>query len=967
MYSINEYRFPVILHIDLLYKELYLKRCPYEISRIIGEYIKTHMRFLMLCTAILLVAFTQVQAQGSIKGKITDSTTKKALGLATVTVFKAADTALITYRLSTPDGEFKVTGLPLNIACRAVISFSGFEVYRKEFTLTNDTPLDLGTVAMAPAATSLDEVMVIAERPPVSVRKDTIEFNAASFKTLPTALVEDMLKKLPGVQVDADGNITVNGKKVSRIMVDGKEFFGADPKMATRNLPANIIDKIQVTEDKDEKELNPDRAAGDIGQVINLKLKKAIKKGWFGKAYAGAGTDERYEAGAIVNLFKDTMQVSLLGFTNNLNRAGFGFNDIRSLGGFDRSGMNMMMMNSNGGINVNGINFGGMGEGINRTTGGGFNMNHVLKNGFTLNSQYFFGQSRNDIQELSNRQQFLKDTVLVTRTNRNEIATANNHRIAFGLRGKIDSLTRIEFKPSLVFTDQGSDRITRTTSTNNFDGLVNTGTNDQNIDGKDVTYSHSVMLFRTFRKKGRTLNITNSLNYGTIDNGQYNDALNTFYDNNAEYSTYLNQLRNRDQDNFTTTLNANYNEPLSKAWSLRLAYSGTYFNNKDLVSTFNRGAGGKYDQFNNNLSNGLDRISWRHNVATGLNWKYKAFTITGTANFLKLDIYNQFSKAARNVNQHNAYVLPGLSINWKELYFNYSANVTPPNINELQPVPDSTNPLFITNGNPDLKPAANHSINLNFFKHIIAKSLFISAYANGNFRNNAIIRSRVVQPNGVQITTPVNMDGIQDFYTNFNINKQHKLNKNFQFSYGGGYNINFNRNFLLVNGLKSYVKTFDIGPNASGSINWRDKIEWNFNYYMGFNRTTYENPNFQDLKVDRRSLRTEMVIRWPKHIVWESSLNYTQNSQTAPGVQKNVALLNAAVTLVFLKDDKGQLKFSAFDLLNENISVYRNTTENLIIDRQVNILQQYFMATFTYNIRSFKGGKVGGSERFFRF
>jgi hypothetical protein len=925
------------------------------------------MRIVTLFLAMICLSATHVMAQGTVKGKVTDSTTKKALALATVTLFKAADTALITYRLSTPDGEFKVPGLPLNVNCRVVISFSGFEVYRKEFILTDNNPLDLGTIALAPAATSLDEVLVISERPPVTVRKDTIEFNAASFKTLPTALVEDMLKKLPGVQVDADGNITVNGKKVNRIMVDGKEFFGSDPKMATRNLPANIIDKIQVTEDKDEKDLNPDRSNGDIGQVINLKLKKAIKKGWFGKAYAGAGTDDRYEGGAILNLFKDTMQVSLLGFTNNLNRAGFGFNDIRSLGGFDRSGMNMMMMNSNGGINVNGISFGGMGEGINTSTGAGFNMNHVLKNGFTLNSQYFYGQTRNDIQELNNRQQFLSDTTLVTRSNRNEVLTGNNHRIAFGLKGKIDSLSRFEFKPSLVFSSQESDKVTNINSVNNFKGLVNTSDNTQEMDGRDATYSHTLTMFKNFRKKGRTLNIANSLNYGAVDNDQINEAINNFYDDVAEYTTYLNQLRNRDQNNFTTTLNASYNDPLNKAWSLRLGYSGTYFNNEDQVSTFNESLGGKYDLVNANLSNGLSRISWRNSLSAGLNWKRKAFNVTGMASLLKLDIYNTYSKAVNKINQHNTYVLPSITMNWKDLYVNYSSTATPPSINDLQPVPDSTNPLFIVNGNPDLKPATAHSINLNFFKNITAKTLFVSAYAYGNFRNNAITRSRIVQPNGVQITTPVNVDDVHDLYTNFHINKQHKLNKNFQFSYGGGYNINYNRNFLVVNGRKSYVKTFDIGPNATGSLNWKDKIEWNFNYYMGFNRTSYENTQFKDLEVDRRSLRTELVLRWPKHIVWESSLNYVHNPQTAPGVQKNIALWNAAMTLVFLKDDKGQLKFSAFDLLNENISVFRSTSENQIIDRQINILQQYFMATFTYNIRSFKGGKVGGSERFFRF
>lgn len=926
------------------------------------------MRIFTLGMVVFLFICMEGNAQGTIKGKIIDSAAKSPLGLATVTIFKAADTTLITYRLSTPDGEFKVTGLPLGLNCRAVISFSGYEVYRHEFTLLNDTHLDLGIIKMAPASKDLDEVLVVSERPPVTVRKDTIEFNAASFKTLPTALVEDMLKKLPGVQVDGDGNITVNGKKVNRIMVDGKEFFGSDPKMATRNLPANIIDKIQVAEDKDERELNPDRSNGDIGQVINLKLKKAIKQGWFGKAYAGGGTDKRYEGGAIVNLFRDTMQVSLLGFSNNINRAGFGLNDIRTLGGFERSGINNLSIYNGGGINVNGISFGGTGEGINQSTGSGFNMNHVLKNGVTLNTQYFYGQTKNDIAELNNRQQFLGDTILVTRSNRDEVLKTFTHRVGVGVKGKIDSLTRFEFRPSVVLSDQASKRFTGTTSNDNYKGLLNTGNNEQKTEANDLGYTHSFLLFKNFRKKGRTLNVTHSVNYGNNENNQVNEALNTFYGNGLATETSISQLRDRDQQNLTATLNTNFNEPLTKRWSVRLGYIVTYFNNNDVVATFNKGNGSsKYDIPNMALTNGLARESWRNSLSPGLNWKYKKWTVTGTANLLLLNIENNFSKTNEKVNQHYKYILPGITINWKEINFNYSANVTPPGIADIQPTPDNSNPLFIMQGNPALKPVTAHTLNLNYFKNITAKTLFVNVYMYGNFRDNAITRSRAVLPNGVQVATPVNVDGNQELYNFFNINKQRKFNKDFQISFGGGYNFNYNRNYLIVNNRKSYVTITDIGPRTSGSLNWKDMIEWNYSFYMGFNRAFYQSNAFTDLKTNRSDLNTELVIRWPKRIVWETSLNRRYNPVTAAGVQRSISLLNAGVTFLFLKDNKGQVKFSGFDLLNENVSVFRLANENLITDRQLTILQRYFIATFTYNLRTFKGGKVGGRERFFMF
>src|SRR5215212_3984822 len=307
------------------------------------------MRRIIFLVIVMLFGCTALFAQGTIRGKLIDTASKSPLALATVTVFKASDTVLITYRLSNPEGEFKVPGIPLNVGCRVIISYSGYDAYRKEFTLTNDTPLDLGTIGLGGSSKTLDEVLVIAERPPVTVKKDTIEFNASSFKTLPTSLVEDLLKKLPGVQIDADGSISANGRKVNRILVDGKSFFGDDPKMATRNLPANVIDKVQVTEDKDEANRNTNGDLTNVGQVINLTLKKGVKKGWFGKMYAGAGTKERYEIGGIANIYRDTMQLSLLAFSNNLNRSGFSFKEIQDLGGFGRSGYNSVMISSRSG------------------------------------------------------------------------------------------------------------------------------------------------------------------------------------------------------------------------------------------------------------------------------------------------------------------------------------------------------------------------------------------------------------------------------------------------------------------------------------------------------------------------------------------------------------------------------------------------------------------------------------------
>src|SRR6478752_660843 len=409
------------------------------------------MKQLSVFLISILTVLTASAQTGSISGKLQDSASRKALAFATITVFKAKDTSIITYRLSNPEGDFKVGGLPLDLPLRAIITFSGYQAYRKEFMLTAaNSNISFDSVKLSTTSQMLDEVIVIAERPPVSMKHDPIEFNATAFKTLPNALVEDLLKKLPGVQVDADGNIMVNGKPVNRILVDGKTFFGEDPKMASRNLPANIIDKIQVVDDKEQLLRNGDDNLNNVGKVVNITLKKGVKKGWFGKVYAGGGTDQRYEGGAIANIFRDTLQVSLLGYANNLNKPGFGYTDLLQTAGLERSTSNLnsrstsVWTNGSGsGISINGINFGGVQNygGIATSKGLGFNLNHAPNAKQSLFAQYFYGNILIDRLNQTNTQQYNGDTVVSNTSTLTGGVVTHAHNIGIGGKFKPDSVT----------------------------------------------------------------------------------------------------------------------------------------------------------------------------------------------------------------------------------------------------------------------------------------------------------------------------------------------------------------------------------------------------------------------------------------------------------------------------------------------------------------------------------------------
>lgn len=930
------------------------------------------MKKIILSAAFVLICFQLLLAQGSIKGKLTDTTGKNVLSFATVTVFKANDTTLVTYRLSNPEGEFKVPGLPLNVPLRAVISYSGYDAFRKDFTLNNETPIDFGAIKMLPSSKSLEEVLVVAERPPVMVKKDTIEFNASSFKTLPTALVEDLLKKMPGIEIDADGNITANGKKVNRILVDGKAFFGDDPKMATRNLPANVIDKVQVTQDKDEANRNIDGDLTNIGQVINLTLKKGVKKGWFGKLYGGGGTEDRYEVGGIANIYRDTLQLSVLAFSNNVNKSGFSFKEVQDLGGFGRSGFNsVMVMSRNGqtGFAVNGISFGGLDAGVSRSTGAGFNLNHAPNKRNSLFLQYFFGNTNNLIQQLNNTQQFINDTTINTRTNTNNNREVYTHNVSAGANLKPDTLTDINFRLAYSYATTAENIAATVNATSNKNGLLSTGNGNQNNNVFTNTYSHNLFLTRRFHaKKGRVLNFSNYVNYNGSLRRYITESVNNYYV--PVYSEEIfDQLRRQNIPTLSVNTNLSFAEPLSKKLTFRFNNSHAYLQDQQDINIYYKNpADYKYELLDYQQSSGFTRKQNRYTSYLGLTYKLKKVTFSAGMSGLWQNIHNEYQKISTPINFNLFNVLPSASFQYKQLSASYSMNVNAPSINYLIPVPDSTNPFYIHYGNPYLRPSTQHNIyisNFNFFQGTGASYNF---YANANIINNDVVLSRTVAANGVQSDIPVNANGSINFYMGAGFGKEYKNKQNFIFSFRFSPNINYNRRKLIVNGNQSIAQTFGWGPGFNLGLNWNDKVEFRPTYSPSFNQTTYSDPAFTNIKAITHYMEGELVVRLPKKLVWESNIAYRYTNQVAPGLPKTMVLWNAAVTLLMFKGDVGLLKLSVYDILNRNNGYYRTTSQNQIIDQQTNVLKRFGELSFTYNIRNMGAPKkIGGRDRLFMF
>ncbi|MDB5209501.1 MAG: TonB-dependent receptor [Sediminibacterium sp.] len=930
------------------------------------------MRRLITAAACLCIVFAKAQS-GNISGKITDSSGKKNLALTTITIFNAKDTSIITYRLSNELGEFKIPGLPFNIPLRLMATYSGYEAFRKDFVVTATEPaVNFGTIKMTGTSKQLDEVIVFSERPPVVIKRDTIEFNASAFKTLPNALLEDLLKKLPGVYVDEDGNIKVNGQIVNRLLVDGKSFFGDNPLMATRNLPSNLIDKVQVVDDKDQMALNNDGDMSKIGKVINITLKKGIKKAVFGRLFAGGGTEDRYDVGGILNMFRDTFQVSVLGFANNVNRSSFSFKDITQMGGFSRSGWGNINGSGNGsgqqGVALDGFSFGGTGNGLNTASGAGFNINHSPTKNLNFFLNYLFGKTHNDLEQVSNTQRFFGDTIINSHTTTTSGANAHTQNIGIGGSWRPDSLTNTTFRFTYAYVGNNAETPSAIIINNNKLGALSNGNGTLYTNGRRDAYTHYITFTHRFLKKGRNLSVYNSFSHAANPVSNLTESINSFL-TPVSSNIIFQQLRSTDAPTTNTSLTANYSDQLSPTVTFRFNENLQYTKNvQDVLTYGKRISSNAYDSLNVSLSNNLDReeTKWSNNAALG--FKIKSVNLTVGATWLQQWINNGFKLAAQNNHFYYSNLLLNINVNWKKFSASFSQDIIAPGIGYLLPVPDNSNPFFITYGNPNLKPWQRNSLsfNGNIFQVKTNTNFYFSLQSS--LSDNAIIQSVSLNSNGVQTNRPVNVSGVLSNFLDIGFNRQFKNKQNVSLTVNIGPTFNLSRTPIIFNNEESRVTNLNLGAGAGVTLNWKDIVEFNPNYSIGSNKSYYTSKSFSDRDIMQQSFRGEFILRLPKKMVWETNMIYRKISEVSPGLPATSVYWNAAVTFLMFQQDKGQLRFGVYDILSSNTNVGCYFSGNAIIDTKVNVLSRYFLLTYTYNIRTFgnQSSKVGGQQSLFR-
>lgn len=663
-------------------------------------------RYFFILFLILLTMPAYAQKGVDITGTVIEEGTNEPIEQATVRLLSVKDSSMIGGAATSKGGSFTLKGIK-NGSYLLHVSFVGFDPLYQPLRITGKTnPVKLGKLALADGAIQLGEAVVLGKAPEVTVRNDTMEYNADSYKVTEGSMLEDLLKKMPGVEIDSDGKITVNGKEIKKVMVDGKEFFSDDPKVASKNLPSKMIDKVQVLDKLSDMAKMTGFDDGEEETVINLTVKPGMKKGWFGNAFAGYGSEDRYEGNFMVNRFINNDQFTLMGGINNTNN--MGFSDVAS-GMF--SGMR-------GGRGMGG----GGGRGITTSGNLGANFSKEFTPKMVVGGNLRYSHSKNDARSKSNRQNILPGDSSSYYNEQNRSNTRNNNVGAdFRMEWKPDTMTQIIFRPSFGYNSSNSNEYSSFNTLNGNLDTVNVGESKYLSEGNGYNINATLEFSRKLNSEGRVFSGT--LSGGVSDS--YNKGLNfsnTDYrmDNIAHKGNELVDQRFRyDNQGFNYRVRLSWVEPIGHNNFIQATYSISQNKQESLKNSYTREEGSEeYNVLDTAYSKSYRNNFIRQQASLSFKSIREKFDYT-----IGITVDPSHSKSENfvgdtvlsNLSRNVVNLAPMFRFNYKfdkrtNLRIDYRGRTSQPSMNQLQPVANISDPLNTTTGNPDLKPTYTNNI-----------------------------------------------------------------------------------------------------------------------------------------------------------------------------------------------------------------------------------------------------------------
>lgn len=901
--------------------------------------------FTILMIHISLMAFSQNNSV-DITGRVIENGSDIPIEQATVRLLNAKDSVMVRGVASTRDGSFVLKGVKrgnylLNI------SFIGYTTLYKPLEVSGRREvMNLGKLELSDGAIELAEALVTGKAAEISVRNDTVEYNADSYKVTEGAVLEELLKKMPGIEVDSDGKITHNGKEIKKVMVDGREFFSNDPKVASKNLPAKMIDKLQVLDKKSDMAKMTGFDDGEEETVINLTVKPGMKQGWFGNAFAGYGSEDRYESNAMINRFVNNDQITFMGGANNTNN--MGFSDLSST----------MFSGMRGGRSGRG----GAGSGITSSGNAGVNFSKEFNPKVTFGGNTRYSHLDNDARSKSTRENILPgDSSTFDNSEALSRSKSDNFGVDFRLEWKPDSMTQIIFRPNIDFSHSRDNSFSDEITIGHNGDTLNTNQYSNFSESNGYNMNAHIDFSRKLNSKGRVFSAT--LSGGSSDS--YSDGVNRseityFKEADEARNKIIDQQSHYDNKGFNYRIFLSWVEPIGRNNFIQATYSYSQRRQEALKNVYNQDDDGLYNvldsaysqSYRNNFISQRASLSFKSkrqkfNYTIGLNLDP---SYSSSENFVGDTTLSKLSRSVVNIS-------PMAQFNYlfnkrTNLRIIYSGRTSQPSMTQLQPVADISNPTNIRIGNPDLNPHYTNNIIIRFQQFMPEKQRAFMVMLNGSYIINDIVSySTYNKETGVKTTSYKNVNG------NYNANMRVMLNtplSNKKFSANTMTMASFSNNNGYINEKKNTNKNMILSERAG--IDFRSSyldIGLNGNIRYNGTRNSLQKENNQN--TFNYGIGGYTTLYLPFNFKVESDINWATNSGYGDGFKQNELLWNASASKSFFKENQATLRFKIYDILQQRSNISRSITANYISDSEYNTLGSYFMFHFIYRFSIFKG------------
>jgi outer membrane receptor protein involved in Fe transport len=934
-----------------------------------------HIYWIILL-GLSLVQSLQAQTNGTIRGRLIDASDSTELMGASLILVNKADTTRKLFNAADMEGSFQYRNVAPGQYTLSVNAF-GYKPMNIPVNMGTED-VDLGTVSISTDIIRMQEVVIGGELHSMQQKEDTTVYNADAFKTNPDATVEDLVKKMPGITIE-NGTVKAQGEEVKRVTIDGREFFGEDAAMALRNLPAEVVDKIQVFDRLSDQARFTGFDDGNTQKAINIVTKNGMTNAQFGKVFAGYGSDRRYQAGGTLNFFNGNRRISVLGLSNNVNQQNFSSQDLLGLtgSGGQQGGGRGGAPGGGGqgprppGGNANDNFLTNQQGGISTTNSIGLNYTDSLGKKVGITASYFFNHSKNINAGSLRREYFMSGQEGQVYNEQNSAETRNvNHRFNVRLEYNIDSSNSLLITPR--FSTQSNRAESSVSGANTLSELLplSSTQNNNGSSNSGYSFSNNILFRHKFKTVGRTFSVGvgTDLNRRNGNSSLYSD--NRFY-NLTDSLQLLDQRANTNSDGFTLSPSVAYTEPVGKNGQLQFNYSPSFSNNNSEKDTRNLDPlTGQYDLQDSVLSNRFKNNVYVQRGGLSYRMKGQMFHFVLGANYQNVQLKSlQSFPMEQRVNKSFDKILPMAIFNYRftrstNLRLMYFTSTSNPSITQLQNVVNNSNPLFLSMGNPNLKQEYTNSIIARFnltnnekartfmvFMNLRLTSDYIGT-ATAIASQDSLLPGDIVLRRGSQLSAPVNLSGYQNFRSFVTYGFPVKWIKS---------NVNLNGGFMytktpsLINNATNLAHTYNINGGVVLGSNISTKVDFTLSTTANYNIVDNSiRPGLNNNYYYQQSAARVNVLPW-KGLVLSSDFNHMIYTGLGD-FNQSIYLWNAGLGYKFLKKQAAELRLTVFDLLNQNKSINRTVNASYVEDTNIQVLTRYYMVTFTYNIRNYQTG-----------